>query len=103
MYFKPLRRSINQRKARLLKKGMRRKMGTARSMVDQAINHYGAVIGTKQCINIVKNIEANSHRHYRHFRINSLIFCAAEMTSPHRSKKVIDPREDELASNERRQ
>jgi hypothetical protein len=78
MYFKPLRRSINQRKARLVKKGMRRKMATARFIVDQAINHYGAVIGTKQCINIVKNIEANSHRNYRHFRINSLIFCAAE-------------------------
>jgi ABC-type Na+ transport system ATPase subunit NatA len=38
MYFKPLRRLINQRKARLLKKGMRRKMATARSIVDQATN-----------------------------------------------------------------
>jgi hypothetical protein len=40
MYFKPLRRSINQRKARLLKKGMRRKMATARSMVDQATDQW---------------------------------------------------------------
>jgi hypothetical protein len=36
MYFKPLRRLINQRKARLLKKGMRRKTATAQFMVDPA-------------------------------------------------------------------
>jgi ABC-type Na+ transport system ATPase subunit NatA len=47
MYFKLSRRSINQRKARLLKKGMRRKTAIARFMVDQAINHSGVVIGTK--------------------------------------------------------
>jgi hypothetical protein len=47
MYFKPFRQSINQRKAHLVKKGMRRKMATARFMVDQAINHCGAVIQTK--------------------------------------------------------
>jgi hypothetical protein len=36
MYFKPFRQLINQRKARLLKKGMRRKMATAQFMADQA-------------------------------------------------------------------
>jgi hypothetical protein len=57
MYFKPLRRSINQRKACVLKKGMRRKTATARFMVDQATDHGGAIIGLQKCIDIARNIE----------------------------------------------
>jgi hypothetical protein len=51
MYFKPLRRSINQRKARHLKKGMRRKTATARFMVDQATDQWPIrAIGKQNCL-----------------------------------------------------
>jgi hypothetical protein len=40
MYFKPLRRLMNQHKARLVEKGMRRKMATAQFIVNQATDQW---------------------------------------------------------------
>jgi hypothetical protein len=68
MYFKLSRRWIDQRKARLVKKGMRRKKATARFMVDQATGQWPICAIDKQnllgttCHHQSKRIDGRSHR-----------------------------------------